>query len=105
MGIPLPAKGVRRSNRGRSFDRRDVWVGPKPTARLQTSRGHRHRAKEIPRRKTLFGVDGGVRFKNDLTGPALLEMSGNATIRPLTCEPIASVAPALSKVLLRCMIW
>jgi len=42
MGIPLPAKGVRRSNRGRRFDRRDVWVGPKPTERLQTSRGHRH---------------------------------------------------------------
>src|SRR5271154_2948390 len=31
MGISLPARGVRRSNRGRSFDRRDVWVGPKPT--------------------------------------------------------------------------
>jgi len=25
-------KGVRRSNHGRSFDRRDVWVGLKPTA-------------------------------------------------------------------------
>jgi DUF1016 N-terminal domain len=58
-------------------------IGPKPTARLQTSRGHRHWAKEIPRRKTLFGVDGGVRFKNDLTGPALLEMSGYATYQEL----------------------
>src|ERR1700735_2240692 len=83
MGIPLPAKGVRRSNRGRSYDRRDVWVGPKPTERLQTSRGHRHWAKEIPRRKTLFGVGGGVRFKNDLTGPALLEMSGLCVTRAL----------------------
>ena len=38
--------------------------------------------KKYHPRKTLFGVGGGVRFKNDLTGPALLEMSGNATTRP-----------------------
>ena len=31
MGIPLPAKGVRTSNLGRGTDRRDVWVGLKPT--------------------------------------------------------------------------
>ena len=39
--------------------------------------------KKYHPRKTLFGVGGGVRFKNDLTGPALLEMSGNATTQEL----------------------
>jgi ribosomal protein L39E len=28
------------------LDRRDVWVGLKPTERLQASRGRRHWAKE-----------------------------------------------------------
>jgi hypothetical protein len=49
------------------------------TERLQASRGHRHWAQEIGRQKTLFGVSAEVRSKNDLTEPALLEMSGNAT--------------------------
>jgi hypothetical protein len=35
--------------------------------------------EETQRMKPLFGVDGEVRSKNDLTEPALLEMSGNAT--------------------------
>ena len=39
MEHPAPSgEGVRRTNHGRSFDRRDVWVGLKPTARLRTSR-------------------------------------------------------------------
>jgi hypothetical protein len=51
----------------------------KPTERLQASRGHRHWAKDIGPNQTLFGVNAEVRSKNDLTEPALLEMSGNAT--------------------------
>ena len=51
-----------------------------PTERLQASRGHRHWAKEIRSNQTLFGVGGEVRSKNNLTEPALLEMSGNATL-------------------------
>jgi len=34
--------------------------------------------KETQRMKPLFRVEGEVRSKNDLTEPALLEMSGNA---------------------------
>jgi hypothetical protein len=37
--------------------------------------------KETQRMKPLFRVEGEVRSKNDLTEPALLEMSGNA------CQP------------------
>ena len=55
-----------------------------PTDRLEASRGHRHWAKEIRSNQTLFGVGGEVRSKNNLTEPALLEMSGNATNRELT---------------------
>jgi len=43
----------------------------------------------------LFGVYGEVRSKKDLTGPALLEMSGNATNRELRFiadRPIVSEA-------------
>jgi hypothetical protein len=39
-------------------DRRDVWVGLKPTARLQTSRGRRcreERKRKKRKRKTLLG--------------------------------------------------
>src|ERR1700678_4497897 len=49
-----------------------------PTDRLEASRGHRHWAKEIGPNQPLFRVDHGVRPKNNLTEPALLEMSGNA---------------------------
>jgi hypothetical protein len=52
------------------------------TERLQASRGHRHWAKEIRRSQTLFGVSGEVRSKNNLTEPALLEMSGDGVNRP-----------------------
>jgi len=39
MEHPAPSwEGVRRTNHGRSFDRRDVWVGLKPTPRLRTNR-------------------------------------------------------------------
>jgi hypothetical protein len=47
------------------------------TERLEASRGHRHWVKEIRSNQTLFGVGAEVRSKNDLTEPALLEMSGN----------------------------
>jgi len=47
-----------------------------PTDRLEASRGHRPWAKEIRSNQTLFGVGGEVRSKNNLTEPALLEMSG-----------------------------
>src|ERR1700678_909368 len=51
-----------------------------PTDRLEASRGHRHWAKEIGPNQPLFRVDHGVRPKNNLTEPALLEMSGNGVI-------------------------
>jgi hypothetical protein len=54
-----------------------------PTDRLEASRGHRHWAKEIGPNQPLFRVDDGVRPKNNLTEPALLEMSGNATYQAL----------------------
>jgi hypothetical protein len=38
-------------------------------------------------KQTLFGVDGEVRSKKDLTEPALLEMSGYATNQELTTGP------------------
>src|ERR1700677_655876 len=52
----------------------------KPTDRLEASRGHRHWAKEIGPNQPLFRVDHGVRPKNNLTEPALLEMSGYGVI-------------------------
>ena len=39
--------------------------------------------EESQRMKPLFGVDGEVRSTNDLTEPALLEMSGKATYQDL----------------------
>jgi hypothetical protein len=71
------------SNHGRSFDRRDVWVGlnhrpidyrravvinaeVKPVSQTSAPRSERRSS-----------------HKNSLTGPTLLEMSGNATTRPL----------------------
>src|ERR1700685_2431714 len=54
-----------------------------PTDRLEASRGHRHWAKEIGPNQPLFRVDHGVRPKNNLTEPALLEMSGYATYQDL----------------------
>ena len=56
-----------------------------PTDRLEASRGHRHWAKEIGPNHPLFRVDHGVRPKNNLTEPALLEMSGNATHQDGCC--------------------
>src|ERR1700689_3010132 len=51
-----------------------------PTDRLEASRGHRHWAKEIGPNQPLFRVDHGVRPKNNLTEPSLLEMSGYGVI-------------------------
>jgi adenine deaminase len=50
-----------------------VWVGPKPTERLQASRGRRQ-GQRTRRTKTLFEVNGEVRLKKRLTEPTLLEM-------------------------------
>src|ERR1700677_1132586 len=57
-----------------------------PTDRLEASRGHRHWAKEIGPNQPLFRVDHGVRPKNNLTEPALLEMSGNRVYRSENLE-------------------
>ena len=73
MSIPLPAKGDRSSNHGRSLDRREGWVGLKPTARLRMSRGRQERGPG-KRTRSLFGLNGEV-LKKDLTGPTLLEMN------------------------------
>src|SRR5271170_3645593 len=85
MGIPLPGE--------REFEiiimvctlrsKRCMGRTENSTERLQASRGHRHWAKEIRSNQTLFGVGGEVRSKNNLTEPALLEMSGNATDQDL----------------------
>src|SRR5579862_8615379 len=58
-----------KSNGSRSNDRRDVWVGLKPTARLQTSRGrHRKRPnKEQP--KPLLRSERTCLLKKGLTEP------------------------------------
>jgi hypothetical protein len=51
IGHPAPSReGVRRTNHGRSFDRRDLWVGLQPTARLRTNGGRQGR-EERPLRK------------------------------------------------------
>jgi hypothetical protein len=55
-----------------------VWVGLKPTERLQASRGRRQ-GQRTRRTKALFEVNGEVRLKKRLTEPTLLEMSGRAT--------------------------
>jgi hypothetical protein len=67
------------------------------TERLQASRGHRHWAKEIRPSQTLFGVSGEVRSKNNLTEPALLEMSGNATSMIGLCQEGKSSPDALGR--------
>jgi hypothetical protein len=59
-----------------------VWVGLKPTERLQASRGRRQ-GRRTRRTKTLFEVNGEVRLKKKLTEPTLLEMSGYATYQDL----------------------
>src|SRR3984885_7358642 len=78
MGIPLPRE--REFERGILvwiWDRRDVWVGLKPTERLQASRGRRQ-GRRTRRTKTLSEVNGEVRLKKRLTQPTLLEMSGKS---------------------------
>ena len=61
----------------RNTDRRDVWVGLKPIERLRTIRGRRCAEVKTEQGRPLSGVNGEVRSKKDLTGPTLLEMSGN----------------------------
>ena len=70
-----PRSGVEATNHGRSFDRRDVWVGLKPTEGLQTEPWSLDAKRSKEQRRPLFGVDGEGLFKNDLTGPTLLEIS------------------------------
>ena len=53
--------------------------------------------KETQRMKPLFGVEGEVRSKNDLTEPALLEMSGNATSMIGLCQEGKSSPDALGR--------
>src|SRR6266849_5393158 len=70
------------------FDRRDVWVGLKPTARLRTSRGRRCRARRKSNKTTLRSAWRSA-LKKNLTEPTLLEMSGNPTTQELACaEPL-----------------
>src|SRR5262252_6687980 len=85
MGVPLPEEGVRRSNRGRSLDRRDVWVGLKPTERLRNEPWSSKRSL-TEQLRPLFGVTGEGALKkerkvkkerkNGLRRSALLEISG-----------------------------
>jgi hypothetical protein len=59
----------------------DVWVGRKPTARLRASRsrqGREARQLKEAEEKTLLSEWISL-LKKCLTGPTLLEMSGNAT--------------------------
>jgi hypothetical protein len=81
MGIPLLRE--RESERVitvRSSDRRDVWVGQKPTDRLRASRGRRRRAKNATQQDTLRSERRSL-LKKDLTEPTLLEMSDYRFIR------------------------
>src|SRR3984885_6856382 len=89
MGIPLPRE--REFERGILvwiWDRRDVWVGLKPTERLQASRGRRQ-GRRTRRTKTLSEVNGEVRLKKRLTQPTLLETSGS-DFSTQECAPCCS---------------
>jgi hypothetical protein len=94
MGHPAPSReGVRRTNHGRSFDRRDVWVGLKPTARLRTSRtcrGPSERQRRKRKKKLLLSKWRSL-LKKCLTGPTLLEMSGNGVYRELPASGITQL--------------
>jgi len=101
LGIPLPAKGVRTSNHGRSMDRRDVWVGLKPIERLRTSRGRRCEKFTKANKTTPRSARRSV-VENSLTGPTLLEMCGvevwrgglgGAYLLPTLSSVGASLAP------------
>ena len=54
-----------------------MWVGLKPTERLQASRGRRQ-GQRTRRTKTPFEVNGEARLKKRSTEPTLLEIFGNA---------------------------
>ena len=78
--LDLASRSLKRefeiTNHGRSFDRRDVWVGLSPPDRLQTSRGRRCKGSKKTRKTTLRS-EGTSLLKKSLTEPALLEMPGN----------------------------
>src|SRR6267378_1334831 len=83
MGHPAPSReGVRRNNHGRSFDRRDVWVGLKPTARFTNEpclSGPINKTAKETEEKTLLSESRSL-LKKCLTGPTLLEMSGRRRV-------------------------
>ena len=56
-------QGVRRSNRGRSLDRRDVWVGPKPTEGLRNEPWLSAQRLKENETRLLARVNGKVRSK------------------------------------------
>src|SRR5215471_8768119 len=107
MGIPLPARGVWISNPGRSFDRRDVWVGSKPTERLQASPGRNAKAsketnedhssewREYCARKTKKGDKKFQKSaRKDLTEPTLLsrwEKRGRGGTEDETVKPLDGI--------------
>src|SRR5215471_11932607 len=77
MGVPLPEEGVRRSNRGRSQDRRDVWVGLKPTERLPNEPWSSMQGQLKRNEENALQSERRSALKKILTGPTLLEMSGS----------------------------
>src|ERR1700751_1885591 len=84
-------EGVRRTNHGRSFDRRDVWVGLKPTARFTNEL-----CLPAPIRKTAKEGEGKTVLsewrsvlRSCLTGPTLLEISG------IRCQPFRRSSASL----------
>src|SRR5271169_2060241 len=85
MGHPAPSReGVRRSNHGRSFDRRDVWVGLKPTDRLRANRSRQGREERQLRKrktKTLLSEWRSL-LKKCLTGPTLLRVDATLVRSP-----------------------
>src|SRR5262249_43596324 len=69
--------------RDSSSDRRDGWVGLKPTERLRTSRGRRCRGQRNEQDHSQESMEQCARKKQrkDLTGPTLLEMDDLKTYR------------------------
>src|ERR1700682_5361925 len=90
------------SNHGRSMDRRDVWVGPKPTGRLHASRGRRCKGLTKAKQNTPRSERRGL-LRKCLTGPTLLEMSEKATTLelPLGRKPSSPHVRGSSDLILR----
>src|SRR5271154_6179552 len=71
------------------YDRRDVWVGLKPTARLRASRsGQGLEERQLRKRKTKTLLSERRSLpKKCLTGPTLLQMSGYPTNHEVAAWP------------------